>query len=398
MLFKKLKTLYFLIKRIKYIYKEKKGKLKKIKIDNKHTFSHVTYYIIGNAGDIALSQCVRRMFEKNFKLINWNLIKISNTVDKRIIDKINHTKALIIGGGGLFLPDTNENVISGWQWGISGDLLNKIEVPIIVYSVGYNYFYGQECSELFRRNLAMLCDRAKFVGLRNTGSILAVKGLLNKEFEEKILYQPCITTLIRKLYGDAIPPKRPSRKVAFNFAFDREERRYGKRKEQILYAIASAAKMIEERGYEIYLVYHVSSDIKAKKYMDAMGVHYKEKDLVNTLPNKIFLFYNQIELVFGMRGHAQMIPFGLNCEIVSLVTHNKMKLFLEDINAIDWQIDLMEENENLEGTIYEKFIQIHENSQDDTRRRLIESQEKLWKISQENMAKISEILNANSMF
>ena len=142
MLFKKLKTLYFLIKRIKYIYKEKKGKLKKIKIDNKHTFSHVTYYIIGNAGDIALSQCVRRMFEKNFKLINWNLIKISNTVDKRIIDKINHTKALIIGGGGLFLPDTNENVISGWQWGISGDLLNKIEVPIIVYSVGYNYFYG----------------------------------------------------------------------------------------------------------------------------------------------------------------------------------------------------------------------------------------------------------------
>ena len=132
--------------------------------------------------------------------------------------------------------------------------------------------------------------------------------------------------------------------------------------------------------------------------MDAMGVHYKEKDLVNTLPNKIFLFYNQIELVFGMRGHAQMIPFGLNCEIVSLVTHNKMKWFLEDINAIDWQIDLMEENENLEGTIYEKFIQIHENSQDDTRRRLIESQEKLWKISQENMAKISEILNANSMF
>ena len=99
-----------------------------------------------------------------------------------------------------------------------------------------------------------------------------------------------------------------------------------------------------------------------------------------------------------MRGHAQMIPFGLNCEIVSLVTHNKMKWFLEDINAIDWQIDLMEENENLEGTIYEKFIQIHENSQDDTRRRLIESQEKLWKISQENMAKISEILNANSMF
>ena len=75
-----------------------------------------------------------------------------------------------------------------------------------------------------------------------------------------------------------------------------------------------------------------------------------------------------------------------------------MKWFLEDINAIDWQIDLMEENENLEGTIYEKFIQIHENSQDDTRRRLIESQEKLWKISQENMAKISEILNANSMF
>lgn len=36
-----------------------------------------------------------------------------------------------------------------------------------------------------------------------------------------------------------------------------------------------------------------------------------------------------------------MIPFGLNCGIISLGTHDKMRWFLDDLGAADWDIDLI---------------------------------------------------------
>jgi polysaccharide pyruvyl transferase WcaK-like protein len=68
-------------------------------------------------------------------------------------------------------------------------------------------------------------------------------------------------------------------------------------------------------------------------------------------PNEVYHFYNEMEIVLGMRGHAQMIPFGLNCKIVTLSTHNKMRYFLEDIEAPELLVDLREEVNSIEDRI-----------------------------------------------
>lgn len=366
---------------------------KHFKKDKNNTLTHVTYYAVGNAGDTALSECVRMVFHKKYKPTSWKLLNISKKVNLNTIRQINSTNGLIIGGGGLFLPDTNKNKISGWQWAIDSDLLNRIKVPIIIFSVGYNYFRGQTADSLFVDNLNKLIRKSRFIGLRNSGSVKAIKELCDPDLRDKIIYQPCTTTLIRKIYPN-LPKKKKRKNVCFNFAFDRSQMRFGSDEEKILSQILKSIKIIRNKGYKIFIIAHCPKDMSILKYLN-------DKNKVNIVNasywsfGKLVRFYNQIDVVIGMRGHAQMIPFGCNCHIISLGSHEKMKWFLQDIDALDWYIELTENTDKLAQTIVKKFEIIHELNGDLTDKRLLEAQEKLYQITCKNMKTIKKILEAS---
>ncbi len=368
----------------RYVSKEKKG--------NKGLLycSHVTYYLDGNAGDTVLSQCVRRVFNIALHIDKWELISVVTPVSTDELSSINRTDVCIVGGGGLFLPDTNENTVSGWQWAISKEQLKSVECPILIFGVGYNYFKGQTASELFIDNLKCLLDKSSFVGLRNKGSIEAIRKIIPSSLHEKIVYQPCPTTLIRKIFN--IPKKKKTNNIAVNIAFDRCDRRFGNRKESILRQIAKGIKAIQQLGYNIFYIAHISMDLEFIRYLDEVGCEYKTINLEHSFPAKVYHTYNLMDMVIGMRGHAQMIPFGLNCEIISLSTHDKMKWFLEDIDATDWLIDVQESDGNLGELLLSKFKKIHIEDSERTLRRLIEKQEYLWRITIENLNNIKELL------
>ena len=382
------------IKKHRYYQSELTGNCKKANDQGKEigSLAQITYCVAGNAGDTVLSQCVRKTWMTQFRVKGWDLYSVKAKVTDDTIAGINRNKGLIIGGGGLFLPDTNKNDISGWQWAISSEQLNRIKVPVFVYSVGYNYFPGQKPQKLFCDNLKRLAEKSSFFGLRNQGSVNAVRELLPEEIREKVVFQPCTTTLARKLLGCSIPSHKKTGNVALNIAFDRAERRFGDDKEVILSNVAKAAKKIEERGYRIIYVCHLIKDDQFIPYLKREGVKYRLEDLSCRYPDYIYQFYNQIDLVMGMRGHAQMIPFGMNCEIISLGTHDKMKWFLEDIHATDWYVDMRENPDCLADRIIEKFVKIHEENNEETKKKLAESQEALWKITENNLADIQKIL------
>lgn len=350
-------------------------------------FSLVTY-TIGNAGDTMLTQCVKKTVNLLAKNERWNIIHVDEEVTDATIDSINAGRLVIVGGGGLFLPDTNKNEISGWVWAISPEQLDSIGCPICVYSVGYNYFRGQEPSDLFKTNLIKLLERSTFFGLRNTGSIKAVKEIVPENLRDRIVFQPCTTTLIRKLYKDTLPPKKTTGKVAINVALDRPDNRFGENKDLILSQIAQAAKAIADKGYEVYFVSQCGIDNNFIPYLKQAKARFKVVDLSVVYPSKILAFYNEIDVVLGMRGHAQMIPFGLNCEIITLGSHDKMKWFLEDIDALDWYVELNSEPEKLKDTIVGKFETIHEKNREDTVKRLISQQDRLWDITMDNLKTI----------
>ncbi|PTB95146.1 hypothetical protein C9994_11550 [Marivirga lumbricoides] len=322
----------YALKELKYVRKEKnKG--------GKHLFQHLTYFRgWENAGDTVLSKTVRDTFNQKVS-IQWQLNKVTEEVTEKSVEHYNRAELIIIGGGGLFLPDTNKNDKSGWQWPISADLLSQITAPIAVFAVGYNYFPGQKPNDFFIKNLNALVKKVKFIGLRNSGSIDAVKQLVDADLRDKIVYQPCTTTIIRQLTQE-LPAKVKSRNIAINMAFDRYEKRFGSKIYETLDQVALAVKKLETMGFKIHLTGHLQEDNKFRISLDKHGVSYKSHTLQFMTPLEVYRFYNEMEIVIGMRGHAQMIPFGLNCKIVTLSTHNKMRFFMEDLGTLELLVDL----------------------------------------------------------
>jgi len=382
--------------RIRYRTAVMKSRSKK---SNPHdSLTHVTAYSVGNVGDTALSECVRQTYRNETGFDSWRLVSVYDPVDDSLVDSINQTKGVLIGGGGLFLPDSNKNNLSGWQWAISKDLLKKIEVPLIVYTVGYNNFRGQEDSDLFVNSLNVLIQQAAFVGLRNHGSVEHVRALLEPSIKDKVIFQPCTTTIARRIYP-TLPKKQTHKAVAFNIAFDRADRRYGERKDEILSQIAEAAIAIRDKGYIVYVIGHCIADLDFMNYVK-QSLENRESGLngikvVNASAwscTQLLQFYNRIDCVIGMRGHAQMIPFGVNCHIITLGSHAKMKWFLEDIDCEDWYIEITQDVDSLANRIVDKFIQVHENENENTTQRLIDEQNKLYNITKENMGVIKEII------
>ena len=360
------------------------------KSSGKKSAVHFSYYSgWENAGDTVLSKTVRDNF-RNINTTSWDLKKVTDPVTQNTIQQINSKDYIVIGGGGLLLPDSNPNSISGWQWAVSEELLDKIEVPIIVYAIGYNFFHGQQPVDLFIKNLKKIIDRASFFSLRNTGSINAVKKIVGSELSSKIIYQPCPTTVIRKV-DKSIPEKKKTKNIGVNIAYDRYHLRYGSDIYEILNQVASALKELESRGYAIYNICHLENDKKFELTLDANSVHYKSINLQYSLPRQTYETYCNMELVMGTRGHAQMIPFGVNTKIISLGSHNKLKWFLEDINSLDWFIDLKQDVSTIGERIINQFNEVIDSEEVESR--LEHQQDKLFEITKTNYERIKEIIN-----
>ena len=362
--------------------------LKKTNDNGETLVTHVSHQFCGNVGDTVLAQCSR--YAINYKnTYKWAYLSLRKKVDISTIDMINSSKALVIGGGGLFLPDGTPNSVSGWQWPCPKELLNQITVPIIIFGVGFNYFRGQEPNSVFIENLNAIIDRASFVGLRNSGSITAVKSLVNETLRNKIVYQPCTTTIINRLYGTE-HRLNSSKKIAVNISFDRINLRFGIRKNEILSEIAEAISVIHKNGYQIYNIAHCSCDLEFSSFLQDLSIPHTNVDATFWLPQKLISFYKNIDVVIGMRGHAQMIPFGVGTRIISLGTHAKMKWFLEDINSTDWYIDCFDNKNSIAGNIINAFNSIVDS--ETVLSRLYNEQDRLYNITQNNISHIQEII------
>ncbi len=353
---------------------------------------HITNYKGwgNNAGDIVLSSCVRNTLRKCKPKMSFDIRSLKDEINSSMIDAINCSKGLLIGGGGLFLPDTNPNAVSGWQWAVSKEQLEQIQVPVMLFAIGYNYFPGQKPSDFFVENLNHIVRKSEFIGIRNFGSIEAVKSLLDEDLKDKqIRFQPCPTTIIRKQLPQ-LPAKVKSRNVAVNIAFDRYEKRFGAQIYNKLHEVALALKELERMSYKIYNVAHLTKDEWAEAAFDRVGLKYETIRLQHKFPDEIYRFYNEMEVVIGMRGHAQMIPFGVNAKIITLGTHSKMKWFLQDVDLMEAYIDMMN-TEALSEEIIQRFnFMVDPSNQVDER--IAKAQDKLYAVTQENQAIIAEIL------
>lgn len=348
--------------------------------------THISAYGNGNMGDIYLPIALRNLFNLQIGVKKWINKSVYKKVTLSDISVYNRSDLVVIGGGGLFLKDTNPNDLSGWQWSCSLDMLDKIESPLIAFAIGYNRFRGQDDFDpIFTEHINKFVEKASFVGLRNHGSIENVKRYLSTQnLKNKLAFQPCMTTLTSLIYPDMFEYMQKEDFIALNCAFDRQGMRKADDK-----VLASIAKVILQLSKitKIKVYAHMASDGKICSYLDELSVPYEYlefKDITNMLSA-----YSRPRLVIGMRGHAQMIPFGCNTPILSIVSHDKMQWFLDDIHHPEWGVDVL--NPSFETELLEKAKKLYESTEI-----LIpilkDEQRKLWNITQQNMNYIKSII------
>lgn len=349
----------------------------------KYRMHHVGVFSRYNAGDAYLPVILRDLFENQLGRIAWTKQHAHKVITEKDIERFNKSDGLVIGGGGLFLADTNPNTLSGWQWSCSLELLAKITCPIFVFAVGYNRFRGQEdFSPLFTKHLRLLVRKSSFFGLRNYGSVSRIKDYLPKDLHHKVSFQPCMTTISSRVYGEkSLRSAEAENYIAVNCAFDRAHLRFGDTIGEKLTNLAKGLKKLSEI-MPLKLMVHSPRDENFSIFLDGMGIPYTLVDLTQVHPSVILKTYTEPVVVLGMRGHAQLIPFGCERPIYSLITHNKLQYFLDDIGHKEWGCDLRQEG--FADKMVEEVSSIIDNLSS-VEGQVTRAQDQLWKISCDNL-------------
>lgn len=307
---------------------------------------HVAFYVGAgeNFGDVALPLAVREAVEDAAGPQAWVPFHAHQLFDAERTRIANAQGALVVGGGGLFLPDTSPNGHSGWQWNVPAVSLAALEVPLFVFAVGYNLFDGQEFhGSRFRDGVVALARRAEYVGLRNHGSMDRVRQLLPADLQHKVRFVPCPTTVYEHLHADLPAAELGSGRVLLNAAFDRAARRFGDGYPRFLGQVRDFVERTRASGAEVRLVAHTRGDARlAVDLRETHGLDLPVDALHRTTPAEAFAVYRRASLVVGMRGHATMVPFGLGTPVLSLVSHPKLRYFLDDVGRPEWGIGVAE--------------------------------------------------------
>ena len=360
---------------------------------NDQTVTHFGVHAPANAGDRVLFEAVRDAIDPG-ETQPWALRDVRAPVTRETIDQVNASRGMVIGGGGLFLVDLDSSSASGWQWPCPPELMEKIDVPISVFAVGYNRFRGQdEFPTRFVESLTMLVEKSAFIGIRNHGSIRALSEYLPGDLAAKLSYQPCPTTVMDYLQmgrGASAKPDPDQRVLVINTAFDRFAMRMAGVERETLGGIANMARTAQQKGWRVTVACHLFDDEAVLPFLDQAGVKYDVRHFTGVPTEDILRFYRSVDLVAGMRGHAQMIPFGVGTPILSLIAHDKIGWFLDDIGHPEWGADFRDKN--FSDNLMEAFLHLSEDLPD-IRMKVHKAKERLWTITSANVATIRQSLN-----
>lgn len=354
---------------------------------------HAAFYMNaqGNAGDVLLPTSVRAALRSQADAA-FSPLHVHQRVQTDTIRSINSKRGLVVGGGGLFLRDTAPNPNSGWQWNISEDQLAEIDVPIAVFAVGYNRFAGQrEFAPVFRRHVTRLVEKACFVGLRNHGSIRAFREYLPAELEDKVEFQPCPTTVAWRLFPEALHGVERKDYIALNLALDRPSLRFGAGYENFLREVGEFVRQLSKTVEVRFFAHAVVDEQAVLDLARVAGVSLRCERLHRLDDIGILQKYGEPMVAIGMRGHAGMIPFGCRTPIVSLISHPKLRYFLDDVDMNPYGVDVNEPHlAEKVGALVSSMLDEHASEVEKVER----ASEPLWRATRDNAARIMKAMSS----
>ena len=286
----------------------------------------------GNAGDTAIGTAFEYLFEKEFSPCTIEFMNCRKIYSVEDIDLINKADVLFLSGGGLFLYDTFPNNVSDWQWGISEELLDRIKIPIVVYSIGYNKFRKQRnFNNLFDKTVNKLVEKSVFFSMRNTGSCDAVKNHIDMSQYEKIHLNFCPTLRLNEKYK--FKNLHLKKNVGFVFGGDRLSLRHPNI-EHFFEQMNIFVNYLKKKNIETILVNHLNDT-----WVNDHIQFDRSIDLFEKNSEYVYQKYSEIDTVISDRGHGQLIPLACGCKILTPISHDKLSWFLKDVNLSNFGIE-----------------------------------------------------------
>lgn len=271
-----------------------------------------------------------------------------------LIERINETcDFLLLGGGGMIFHRPEDSSKSGWQFNIALEDLEKIRVPIMVYAIGYNAFHfdSMKLLPIAMQHLQATQEKANLFSVRNAGSRDAlIKGGLDGQRIE-VIPDP----------GMYVPPhhftlpgaENADLKIGLNWAGDRPHFRFPEPWEEnrtrLIEALCTAFEEIarEFPKLKVYYIPHLENRIDSDvwpEFQKRLGDRILNvEDVASSIfpPSRAqagFLadIYRQMDVTIGMRGHANIIPFGMTTPTIGLGSHDKVGFFLTEVGLQDY--------------------------------------------------------------
>ncbi|MEX0686771.1 MAG: polysaccharide pyruvyl transferase family protein [Balneolales bacterium] len=299
-------------------------------------FRNILNQIIGN--DYQIDELEIRKFYKNYNLSDKSYF------DKNFATLANQYDLLFIGGGG-FLDYWIDGSCNGTSFDISESILDCIEIPIIIGSVGSRPHKAVPKGniEKYKRFLIYINSRENmYVLLRNDGS----KEHLEKEFGNNLVND--IPEILDHAFFYLPPPqlcKIFDRKyILINSTLDQlkmqsdtnnlTSKEYHEEMRRVIQFI------ITKTIYDVLFAPHIYNDINAAiQLLDGID-DYNIRKRIKIAPyiqgnegaNFIFNLYNDSVMNIGMRFHANVCSLGLGKTTVGLSALSRVQCMYNSIN------------------------------------------------------------------
>lgn len=335
----------------------------------------------GNAGDVMIVYAQHRLFDKLLGKQKWVDENHKKKVLAEDVTRINaDAKAVIVGGGGILLPDRHRrvpNVDSDWLWNISLENLRAISKPVIGFAIGYNRMKGQDdFKPYFNQHISETVDRSVFFGMRNTSSIEKLIPYLPPRLADKLSLQPCPTNLMSIMEPERWAAKRDPKKKSVAFVLFMGFKTLGLiEKQENIRRVARLAKRMLKRGWDIHIATHTIDELDALQAFRLENVPFKHTMLDMLSREDVVQYYRNQNLVIGMRGHGVMLPYGIGVPVMGIINHYKVKYFLEEVKLGDQTVDL--EDVHMEDKV-DELVRHFENDRDAFHRRIDDEKPRLW--------------------
>lgn len=318
----------------------------------------------GNVGDNANHAGSYRMLSRAlgqpFTVTEWeirNYFWRKMSFDAKFATLCNEHDFILFGGGNYFELWV-ERSTSGTSVDIPFDVLEKIQVPIVFHSLGFDagQGYSEEGLAKTKRYFEVLLSRSDtFISLRNDGSTATARKLLGPEIVDHLHLFPDGGFFASE---PGALPERDAEKVvvAVNIAGDMLERRFGSEL-SIAGFYNDFANFIECVTEEKKLVYfkffpHIYRDFQPITEIlncldDSVRRCRVEVAPLNTGSNsaeKLLKDYAKCCLVLGNRFHANVCPIGMKIPTVGLVNYPQVQFLYEELGLQDRFLDITQAN------------------------------------------------------